>query len=719
MADLQKSYRHIEHASTCPCATDPQDDCNCFYSALSKTSVFQPATSNGPSDATGNLDGLALDHIRDFVSKRRLQRGEKDTRPPSISLYQPLADGEIRVLELSPGDFEDPLYGKLHMVNIDFSHPSRVEHTVYPFDNPANTMSLTTETPVWYTAISYVWGAPVFDQTIWLGDMSLKILKSLASALRYLRLKDKSIFVWTDQICINQQDIAEKGQQIPLMRMIYSHATNTVIWLGDDDGEDPVGALDLLETVYARLQGTDAQVTPADFARLDFPPVSDQVWWDVRQLLRRPWFSRLWTIQEAVLSRNLFVKCGHASVCWDDLAAWCYCLEETGILRWLVSNADLDLQRPLREHTKFLPPQGAVVVESIQADRLQSMGLIQKEYLLNILVSTRYAQATEPKDKVYGVLGIADSNIVPDYSPSLSVREVYRQACLTQLPHLKYELLSCVDHDQPLQPSWVPDWSTPRVTEALGYSTKAWALYCAGGRPVNGKEPPRMALREDKNALTLTGKVFDMIISAGCVCEDAVLDIVDPKTKNRDLASYVDLALKSKQWHKYLISGTSIYKAFMNTLLAGRDGSGALAPTIDHEEAFSLILDSTTGQTPSLPGQTISTRRRKGHFTLENLKTRKPARTVEDLQTALRAALSMRRFAVTKQGYFALVPRGAQIGDEIAVFDRACVPFVLRRKSSGSAQNDFELLGESYVHGVMEGEIINADDVKLEDITLV
>ncbi|XP_014552763.1 hypothetical protein COCVIDRAFT_109463 [Bipolaris victoriae FI3] len=709
------------------------DDCNCFYSALSKTSVFQPATSEGPSDATGNLDELALDHIRDFVSQKRLQRSENDTRSPSSSLYQPLADGEIRVLELSPGEFEDPLHGKLHTVNIDFSHPSRVEHTVYPFDNPANTsrrtftytrhtnhaVSLTTESPVWYTALSYVWGAPVFDQTIWLGDFSVKILKSLASALRYLRLRDKSIYVWTDQICINQQDIAEKGQQIPLMRMIYSHATNTLIWLGDDDGEDPVGALDLLETVYARLQGTDAQVTPADFARLDFPPVSDQVWWDIRQLLRRPWFSRLWTIQEAVLSRNLFIKCGHASVCWDDLAAWCYCLEETGILRWLVSNADLDLQRPLRENPKFLPPQGAVVVESIQADRLQSMGLIQKEYLLNILVSTRYAQATEPKDKVYGVLGIADSNIVPDYSPSLSVREVYHQACLTQLPHLKYELLSCVDHDQPLQPSWVPDWSTPRATEALGYSTKAWALYCAGGRPVNGKEPPRMALSEDKNALTLTGKVFDTIISAGCVCEDPVLDIVDPKGQNRDLASYVELALKSKQWHKYLISGTSVYKAFLNTLLAGRDGSGALAPTIDHEEAFGLILDSTTGQTPSLPGQTISTRRQKGHFTLENLKTRKPARTLEDLQTALRAALSMRRFAVTKEGYFTLVPRGAQIGDEIAVFDRACVPFVLRRKNSDSAQNDFELLGEAYVHGVMEGEIMNVDDVKLEDITLV
>lgn len=168
------------------------------------------------------------------------------------------------------------------------------------------------------------------------------------------------------------------------MRMIYMHATNTLIWLGDDDDEDPVRAFDLMETVYARLQGTEAQVLPTDFSRLNFPLVLDHAWWTVRQILRRPWFSRLWTIQEAVLSQNLFIKCGNASASWDDFAARCYCLEETGILRWLTGNTDLDRQFPHRQHSKLLPPQGAARVHSIQADRLQGLVLTQKEYLLNI-----------------------------------------------------------------------------------------------------------------------------------------------------------------------------------------------------------------------------------------------------------------------------------------------------------------------------------------------
>lgn len=412
----------------------------------------------------------------------------------------------------------------------------------------------------------------MFDHTIKIGNESVQILKSLAGALRHLRSPEKSVFVWADQICINQKDLAEKAQQIPLMGMVYTHATNTLIWLGDEDDEDPARAFDLMETIFARLQGTDAQVTPADFGRLDFPPVLDQAWWTIRQLFRRPWFSRLWTIQEAVLSRSLFLKCGHASACWDDFAAWCACLEQTGILLWLTANSELDHEFHQRGQPPFLPPQGASIVNSVQADRLQGLALTHKEYLLNILVSTRYAHATEPKDKVYGVLGIAESTIVPDYSHSVSAREVYHQACLTQLPTYLYELLSCVDHDQPLEPSWVPDWSQARVTEALGYSTKAWALYCAGGRPVTGKDPPRMVLSQDNKAMTLTGKVFDTITSLGNVCENPVLNIEDPKRANLDLASYVTLAIKSKQWQRYLIQGMSVYEAFFHTLLAGRVG---------------------------------------------------------------------------------------------------------------------------------------------------
>ncbi|KAI2474617.1 Heterokaryon incompatibility protein [Pyrenophora tritici-repentis] len=638
MANPQKSYQHIVHASTCPCATNVQGDCNCFYSALSKTSIFKIATTEGPTGEDGHFTEIDQAQVREFVAEKKLEFGERGLQASPVQVYQPLLAGEIRVLELHSGESGSPLQGSLHTVSIDFSYPTRpYEYGLTRDTNHA--VSLVTEQPVWFTALSYVWGAnPIFDQTITSEHGPITITRSLAAALRELRSEHDSVYLWIDQICINQPDNEEKAMQIPLMDKIYTRATNTVIWLGDDDGEDPLKALDLMETIYARLQGTDAQVTPDEFKRLDFPPAEDRAWWAIRQFLRRPWFGRLWTIQEAVLSRNLFIKCGQAVISWVDFHAWCGCLVETGLLRWLKGNVGLDAEYG-RIQPGILPsPQGAAVVLSISAERLNIMNFTHQESLLNILVATRYANATEPKDKIYGVLGIASLDIVPDYSEKTSARQVYLQACHTQLPFLVYELLSCVDHDTPLPISWVPDWSTQRVTAALGYSTKAWTVYRAGGQIAAGQQPPKVVVSNDKKEITLSGKVFDTITTLGEIYQDPTLDIETPQQNNQILASYAKIALDASTTHSYPIHDTSIYDAFFTTVLAGRDGSGTSAPTPNHSEVFSLILDCTTGTTPSLPGQTISPRRQSGHFSLDNLKTKKnakirqPAKTLEDLR---------------------------------------------------------------------------------------
>jgi hypothetical protein len=359
-----------------------------------------------------HLDELAQAHIQDFVASKRAQLSNKVTRKTCYSqLYQPLMDGEVRILELYPAEPGTLLRGNLHMVNIDFTHPVREYEYPQSFDHPEDTnrrtlthtwktnhaVSLVTGQPVWYTALSYVWGTPDFDHTMNFEHGSIRITSSLANALHGLRSADHSTYLWIDQICINQPDVAEKEQQIPLMGMIYAHATNTIIWLGDDDGSDPTLAFNLMETIYETLQGTSIQVTPADFERLGFPPVSDRSWWSIQQLLRRPWMGRLWTIQEAVLSRNLFLKCGEAEASWDDFALWCYYLQHTGLLRWLTANVALDQQYGGKDHALLSPPQGATIINSIQAHRSQN--LRQKEIILTILASTRYAQATNLKDR--------------------------------------------------------------------------------------------------------------------------------------------------------------------------------------------------------------------------------------------------------------------------------------------------------------------------------
>jgi hypothetical protein len=279
-----------------------------------------------------------------------------------------------------------------------------------------------------------------------------------------------------------------------------------------------------------------------------------------------------------------------------------------------------------------------------------------------------------------------------------------------------------VDHETPFKPSWVPDWSADRVTQALGYSTKAWTLYRAGCRGTIERaeftgRPSKVLLSKDNQRITLSGIIFDQVATLGHVTEEVTLDIDDPLTSNQTWAPNVQLVKDNYKYQDYPGSNCSLYDAFWKTLVAGRDASGTAPPTEEHGDVFSLILDATTGSMPSLPGQIYSVRRKKGFFTLSSLRSRRPAKTLDDLRTAMRAALTMRKFAITQKGYFALVPRGATQGDAIVVFEGACVPFVLRKRQG--EYGGYELLGEAYVHGIMQGEVLNMPHMNLDDVVLV
>jgi hypothetical protein len=485
------------------------------------------------------------------------------------------------------------------------------------------------------------------------------------------------------------------------MRMIYLHAVNTVIWLGNDGELDIALAFETLQVLHTRLQLSDQKIPPEDLHRIGLPLATDRAWWAIRQLFRKEWFSRTWTVQEARLSRLLFIQCGKTVACWDDIGAGCTTLHHTGLLTWLVNNETLDCEHSGDDVRDLSQPSGGTTINVIEEERIPGPVSHDHGILLWTLVATRYAKATDLREKVYGVLGLVETDIVPDYPRENSYRDVYHSTCLSQMSKRVHRVLSCVDHDAPIKPSWVPDWSSSRVTEALAYSTKTWPLYYADGKQEPGKLSYGQALiSQDTRTVTFRGKVFDQIATLSHICEDPNLHVEDPASKNKDLAKTFAIVDATPSAQHYPCPKSSSYDAFMQTLLAGRDGRGEAPPTPDHSDAFSLLLDETTTRMPpSLPGQPYSPRHQRGHFTLESLKSRKPAKTLEDLRVAFRAALTMRRFAVTEGGYFGLVPRGTRVGDQVAVFRHAAVPFVVRRVGAG-ARNRYELLGEAYVMGL-------------------
>jgi hypothetical protein len=715
--------------------------CNCqlsynpevLYHTISP--VLQIASATGPPDETGHIDRDVALH--GFVESKNQEWPEIVHSSPVRSasqIYTALKDGEIRILELHPTGLNAQLRGDFHVAQIRFSYPKRSDDPSRMARRINHAISLPAGKPLWYTALSYTWGPPDFDREIQIGvgGDTVMITTSLYVALQHLRSSTHSVFLWIDQICINQPDTQEKEHQIPLMGLIYTHATNTVIWLGEDKESNSSLAIQTMEMVYSRLQGIDAKVTTGDFERLHLPQYSDRSWSAIRQLMRAHWFTRLWTIQEAVLSHDLFVLWGKSAVSWNDLVAWFYCLEGSGLLRWLLLNHTPDRHHSVQPTDALPTPPGGAAISVIQNERGR---LCKERGLLHLLVSTRYSYATHPKDKIYGVLGLTQSKISPIYSASVTEREVYHEACLVVLPNEVYKLLSCVDHEQPLSPSWIPDWSKPRVTNALGYSTSTWHLYQAGGVTAPDrlyKSPLDSLLSDDTKSITLSGKIFDEVLERGHTNTTPILDMDDLQAAKHGLKSYVELIRKHTD-REYPSTATSIYHAFWQTLAAGHHDSVATPPTQvrtksrkdksstqAHNEIFSFILDTAMGIQYSLPGQYYSDRQVRGFFNLDSLKSTRMTKALEELRATFEGSLKMRRFAITRKGFFALVPRGTCESDIIVVFENAPVPFVVRRTDNDlQGRSRYTLLGEAYVHGIMKGEAMKMEYLHVESLTLV
>jgi hypothetical protein len=181
-----------------------------------------------------------------------------------------------------------------------------------------------------YSAISYTWERNVRMKKlpIGAGKQTLDVPESVYDMLMYFathRLSRKFGALWIDQICINQKDSKEKASQVRIMDQIYKKAFRTRIWLGFP-GEDSDLAFGFVEQadqhIFQRVLGTDIPSGTATSSRSQLQSLDQTVvdprdprpWRALRALLCRQWWTRTWTIQEALLCNpnSCWVMCGSA-----------------------------------------------------------------------------------------------------------------------------------------------------------------------------------------------------------------------------------------------------------------------------------------------------------------------------------------------------------------------------------------------------------------------
>ncbi|KAK0663155.1 Heterokaryon incompatibility protein 6 [Lasiodiplodia hormozganensis] len=504
------------------------------------------------------LDAAFIDQLYAWIKRKKEQVkitseaarvSESSISPKNV--YKPIKDPyEIRVLEIQPGEFNDPLRASLVHCTLEFEYQPIPLGTKTGSDGPHRTgetrfaVAMGLDRLVFYTALSYTWGTGGLVATIVCDGQPLRITVSLETALRHFRRKDHAIVMWIDQICIDQKNGKEKEQQIPLMSRIYSHALNTAIWLGagldepttnnhDDSStniDGPATAFALLRQIHARFRfHIDTVTSPADLLRLRLPPLTSSAWRHLRALFALPWFSRLWVIQELILSRSPWMVLGTHSnanapdilaMPYNDFSNACYAIVESGL------------------HHLVTPLTGAEMLYKLDGRRLAYSSFQEPPGLFAMLVATRYAACFHPHDKVYGLFGICRQRGI-DIDYDRGAGELYRELAVmflndavAELEKAKgagydadlslhrcgvFDVLICVDRgpvgeeekgegEKGDMPSWCPDWRRDRVTEALGLATSTASFYKAGG----GADP-RLVIGAGGRELVLEGKVFDVV----------------------------------------------------------------------------------------------------------------------------------------------------------------------------------------------------------------
>ncbi|KAI3325484.1 heterokaryon incompatibility protein-domain-containing protein [Xylariaceae sp. AK1471] len=328
-----------------------------------------------------------------------------------------------------------------------------------------------------YTALSYAWGDRRNTHEIKIGSRRLSIGSNLHSALRDLRRRDCPIRLWVDAICINQDDVNERNHQVQQMRNIYSSALETVIYLGDrNGGHTEFSAWNFLErhATWAMNENRNidldrpARMKERTAFRGELPDVEIDV-------LQRPWFRRLWVFQEVVVSKTLSIQCGNRRISWDD---FCKIL----------------LLSP-RYHDHYGFSFGRVDRIEIVRDMFQARFAYQDLYgmghvlppwhdqvqtykhntldILNLLQKTRRLESSDPRDKIFGLLGVSAGIDVDHWRFAID----YGQDCRTLYINFarnimcstrNYDILSYLDHglvhthvlgDERELPSWVPNWN--------------------------------------------------------------------------------------------------------------------------------------------------------------------------------------------------------------------------------------------------------------------
>lgn len=571
-----------------------------------------------------------------------------------------------------------------------------------------------------YKALSYAWGDLNETVPILVNGQELQITLSLDLALRNIRhlMQDHSFLIWADAICINQKDKHDRNHQVRLMGQIYSKAECVYVWLGEEADDSPLAFVALEKWSKAFKSAPEIEGNKV-FNIEEVPnPFDLREWKAIEKLIKRPWWRRLWTLQEISLSSHAHMICGQS---WTSYTDFCYAVFSWSNLQNRVNFASLPTHGDVGaiiQNTRSEIPSVKVFTYMKQMPQ-EFLYVFERSFML---------ECSDPRDRVYGILGIVKDGTLVEIDYHKPVSDIYHN--LTNLIISKEQRLDMLrfaglkatsSRVTGSIPTWVANLdagtealkSVAQVpdrfdasagnTAAIHFSDEGKALSITGtevGRIIKYAESPTFWHIID---FFLQDHTIHYVTGIGKL--DAIFRLIQRDLNHlghyERLSRYDENFIQlSREFIIYVLFKIEVQKLSLNS------DSDSLNPEFrkicDNQESLVYQMCfwlSYSKQVELLLILFYPDEATRPEFTFKG--------RVED-----RLELTYHFFTImdeephlsifkTSEGHIGLGPKGMANGDIICVLMGYRLPVVLRDVGSG-----YQLVGDCYIQGLMDGEAL-------------
>lgn len=536
------------------------------------------------------------------------------------------------------------------------------------------------------------------DELSWIG-----VTKSLAQMLAYLPRHcipgETSSYVWIDQLCINQNEgnSAEKTHQIKLMGEIYSRATQVLIWFGP--GPDPAAA--------GRM---------ANINILGSSPISTEDKTAMRYIWENEWFERTWVVQESCLAQDRQLLVGLHAMSWD------FAMKQVMLQIFASDLPSLSMDVDISAVSRHVAVMKAWQKFEDMSDHCDaSRGLLLCSFLARF---GQYLKASRNKGLAFMSLWsppsfdiAATSGKRPDQVHTRFARSLVKDTKrLDLLAALRSPIRENTAGDT-FQPSWVPRWDEKETSPP---SPLMAACYCFTTLSplsiLRHRRHSRQGTASLQTPSTVQWKASSPHNEHEYVSQE---DLEDPTLTTRGrIICHIQDVFPIIPHHTHIISAQGIER-FKSSLRSRKT-------SITIQEAMKTIIECTELGRPdeaSGRGTLCDFRQLISNIGPDEVV---PQETIDDLEFY---GPSINLFDSTGRRFFTTTwPEKAQIrhglgpgwtetGDDIAILHGARFPVILRK--FGGRSQTYQVVGDCYIPGIMEGEAVHWAEEEADNIVLV